>query len=231
VNKLGVISTEDGSSSLINLDLNETYHSIHGAIQESRHVFIEKGLKHWNSHSQKKEISILEIGFGTGLNALLTLLETKNNDLKIYYEGIEAFPLQMETIAQLNYPESLKSEESKIIFNQLHQADCNTTQLVTPHFQLHKRSIKIQEGELEKEKFDLIYFDAFAPNKQPEMWELIILEKIVEAMKPQAVFVTYCAKGQLKRDLVSLGLSVEKISGPPGKREMIRAIKKSRQEQ
>jgi tRNA U34 5-methylaminomethyl-2-thiouridine-forming methyltransferase MnmC len=212
VSKLGVILTEDGSSSLINLDLNETYHSIHGAIQESQHVFIESGLKHWLSHSQKKEISVLEIGFGTGLNALLTSLEAKNDDLKIYYEGIEAFPLSMETIAQLNYPELLKSEESKIIFNQLHEGGWNETQLVAPNFQLHKRAIKIQEGELEKEKFDL-------------MWELIILKKITDAMKLQAVFVTYCAKGQLKRDLVSLGLTVEKIPGPPGKREMIRASK------
>jgi tRNA U34 5-methylaminomethyl-2-thiouridine-forming methyltransferase MnmC len=225
VSKLGVILTEDGSSSLINLDLNETYHSIHGAIQESQHVFIESGLRHWLSHSQKKEISILEIGFGTGLNALLTSLEAKNDDLKIYYEGIEAFPLLMETIAQLNYPELLKSEESKIIFNQLHEGGWNETQLVAPNFQLHKRAIKIQEGELLKEKYDLIYFDAFAPSKQPEMWELIILKKITDAMKPQAVFVTYCAKGQLKRDLISLGLSVEKIPGPPGKREMIRASK------
>jgi tRNA U34 5-methylaminomethyl-2-thiouridine-forming methyltransferase MnmC len=225
VSKLEIITTKDGSSSLSNLDLNETYHSTHGALQESQHVFIESGLKYLLPQSQKKEISILEIGFGTGLNALLTSLEAKNNDLKIYYEGIEAFPLPMETIAQLNYPELLKSEESKIIFNQLHQAHWNTTQLISSNFQLHKRAIKVQEIGLPKDKFDLIYFDAFAPSKQPEMWEPAILKKIMATMKPKAVFVTYCAKGQLKRDLVSMGLTVEKISGPPGKREMIRATK------
>ncbi len=226
MNRVEIISTEDGSSSLINLDLNETYHSIHGAIQESQHVFIESGLNHLLQHSQEKEISILEIGFGTGLNAFLTLLAAKDLNIKVYYEGIEAFPLPMETIAQLNYPNLLKSEESKIVFNSLHQTDWNQTQVITPDFHLRKRNVKIQEAEFEKEKFDLIYFDAFAPSKQPEMWERSILQKVTEAMKPQGIFVTYSAKGQLKRDLVSLGLSVEKIPGPLGKREMIRAMVK-----
>jgi tRNA U34 5-methylaminomethyl-2-thiouridine-forming methyltransferase MnmC len=225
VNRVEIISTEDGSSSLINLDLNETYHSIHGAIQESRHVFIESGLKSLLQLSQAKEISILEIGFGTGLNALLTLLAAKDLNIKVYYEGIEAFPLPMETVAQLNYPDLLKSEESKIVFNSLHQTYWNQTQMITPNFHLRKCNIKIQEAKFEKGKFDLIYFDAFAPSKQPEMWEWSILQKVTEAMKPQGIFITYSAKGQLKRDLVSLGLSVEKIAGPPGKREMMRATK------
>jgi tRNA U34 5-methylaminomethyl-2-thiouridine-forming methyltransferase MnmC len=223
VNRIEIISTEDGSSSLINLDLNETYHSIHGAIQESQHVFIESGLKYLLQHSQAKKTSILEIGFGTGLNALLTLLATKDLNIKVYYEGIEAFPLPMETVAQLNYPDLLKSEESKTIFDLIHQTDWDKAQIITPDFHLRKRNLKIQEAGLEKEKFDLIYFDAFAPSKQPEMWERSILQKVTEAMKPQGIFITYSAKGQLKRDLVSLGLSVEKIAGPPGKREMIRA--------
>jgi tRNA U34 5-methylaminomethyl-2-thiouridine-forming methyltransferase MnmC len=226
VNRIEIISTEDGSSSLINLDLNETYHSIHGAIQESQHVFIESGLKYLLQHSQAKKTSILEIGFGTGLNALLTLLATKDLNIKIYYEGIEAFPLPAETVAQLNYPDLLKSEESRIIFDSLHQADWNTAQLITTNFHLRKCNIKIQVAEFEKQKFDLIYFDAFAPSKQPEMWERSILQKVTGAMMPQGIFVTYSAKGQLKRDLVSLGLSVKKIPGPPGKREMIRATMK-----
>jgi tRNA U34 5-methylaminomethyl-2-thiouridine-forming methyltransferase MnmC len=225
VSRIEVITTKDGSSSLLNLDLNETYHSTHGAIQESRHVFIENGLNHLIARSIKREISILEIGFGTGLNALLTLLATRNREIGIYYEGIEAFPLSMETIAALNYPELLKSEGSKVIFNQLHKASWQTTQSVSPNFDLHKREAKIQEADLGVERFDLIYFDAFAPSKQPEMWEVAVLKKIMDAMNPEAVFVTYCAKGQLKRDLISLGLMVEKIPGPPGKREMIRAVK------
>jgi tRNA U34 5-methylaminomethyl-2-thiouridine-forming methyltransferase MnmC len=222
-NGLQILPTADGSTTLLNQSLNETYHSIHGAIQESQHVFIESGLNPLLQHSQAKQISILEIGFGTGLNALLTLLATKDLNIKVYYEGIEAFPLPMETVAQLNYPDLLKSEESKIVFNSLHQTDWNKTQTITPNFHLRKRNVKIQEVDFEKEKFDLIYFDAFAPSKQPEMWERSILQKVTEAMKPQGIFITYSAKGQLKRDLVSLGLSVEKIAGPPGKREMIRA--------
>jgi tRNA U34 5-methylaminomethyl-2-thiouridine-forming methyltransferase MnmC len=224
-NDLQILSTADGSTTLLNQSLNETYHSIHGAIQESQHVFIESGLKYLLQHSQAKKISILEIGFGTGLNALLTLLATKDLSIKIYYEGIEAFPLPMETVTLLNYPDLLKSKESKIVFNSLHQAHWNQTQMITPNFHLRKCNIKIQEVDFEKEKVDLIYFDAFAPSKQPEMWERSILQKVTEAMKPQGIFVTYSAKGQLKRDLVSLGLSVEKIAGPLGKREMIRASK------
>jgi tRNA U34 5-methylaminomethyl-2-thiouridine-forming methyltransferase MnmC len=224
-NGLQILSTADGSSSLINLDLNETYHSIHGAIQESQHVFIESGLSYLHQHSQAKEISILEIGFGTGLNVLLTLLATKDLNIKIYYEGIEAFPLPKETVALLNYPDLLKSEGSKNIFDHLHQTDWNEKQMISLRFHLCKRNVKIQDANFEKEKFDLIYFDAFAPSKQPEMWERGVLQKVTEAMKPQGIFVTYSAKGQLKRDLISLGLLVEKIAGPPGKREMIRAIK------
>jgi tRNA U34 5-methylaminomethyl-2-thiouridine-forming methyltransferase MnmC len=220
-----VMNTADGSTTLLNAQLNETYHSKHGAIQESQHVFIESGLSYLLQHSRAKEISILELGFGTGLNALLTSLAIKGLNVKIYYEGIEAFPLPMGTVAQLNYPDLLKSEESKIIFNSLHQTEWSKTEMITPDFHLRKRDLRIQDVEFEKEKFDLVYFDAFSPGKQPELWGWSILQKVTEAMKPQGIFVTYSAKGQLKRDLVSLGLSVEKIPGPPGKREMIRAIK------
>ena len=221
---LEVIQTEDGSSSLLNVNLNETYHSIYGAIQESRHVFIESGLNYLLQRSQIKSISILEIGFGTGLNALLTALSAEKMNLKIAYETVEAFPLSVATIAQLNYPDKLNSEEAKPIFSQLH-SEWNKHQIISKNFALLKREVKLQEADFVKEKFDLVYFDAFAPDKQPEMWGRDVLQKVADAMKPQAVFVTYSAKGQLKRDLVSLGLSVEKIPGPPGKREMIRAVK------
>jgi tRNA U34 5-methylaminomethyl-2-thiouridine-forming methyltransferase MnmC len=222
-----IIQTEDGSSSLLNVDLNETYHSIHGAIQESQHVFIEAGLNYLIHRSAQKSISILEVGFGTGLNALLTALIATKKNVKIEYETLEAFPLSQETISLLNYPLQLNTNatEAASIFNSLHQTEWNKAQMISPSFSLLKRDLKIQAAEFGKEKFDLVYFDAFAPDKQPEMWELPVLRKIVEAMKPQAVFVTYSAKGQLKRDLISLGLFVEKIPGPPGKREMIRARK------
>jgi tRNA U34 5-methylaminomethyl-2-thiouridine-forming methyltransferase MnmC len=220
-----IIQTEDGSSSLFNVDLNETYHSIHGAIQESQHVFIESGLNYLLQHSQTKNISILEIGFGTGLNALLTALTSEKMNVEIDYETIEAFPLSQETVDLLNYPDQLNSKEAVSIFKRLHQTEWNKPQMISPNFNLLKREEKMQEANFAKEKFDLVYFDAFAPDKQPEMWERVMLQKVTEAMKPQAVFVTYSAKGQLKRDLISLGLVVQKIHGPPGKREMIRAVK------
>lgn len=225
MNLLKVIQTEDGSSSLLNVDLNETYHSVHGAIQESQHVFIESGLNHLLHHSLQKSISILEIGFGTGLNALLTALIAAREHVKIEYEALETFPLSQETVSLLNYPLQLNVEEAAFIFDSLHQSEWNKPQRISSHFSLLKRDLKIQNADFGKQKFDLVYFDAFAPDKQPEMWELPVLQKVAEAMKPQGVFVTYSAKGQLKRDLVSLGLSIEKIPGPPGKREMIRATK------
>lgn len=225
MDSLKVIQTKDGSTSLLNVDLNEAYHSIHGAIQESQHVFIESGLNYLLHRFPQKSISVLEIGFGTGLNALLTALVAENKDVKIEYETLEAFPLSLATIAHLNYPDKLNSVEAQTVFNNLHQSKWNKSKPISPNFNLLKRDLKIQTAELEKGKFDLVYFDAFAPDKQHEMWGLPVLRKVTEAMRSKAVFVTYSAKGQLKRDLVSLGLSVEKIPGPPGKREMIRATK------
>ncbi len=225
MNSLRLIETKDGSHSLYNAELNETYHSIHGAIQESKHVFIENGLKYLIHHSQPKNISILEIGFGTGLNALLTALMVEERSLKIEYESVEAFPLSMATIAQLNYPDRFNSSEAKITFNAIHQTEWNKPQGISSNFNLLKRDLKIQDADLGEQKFDLVYFDAFAPDKQPEIWKLPILKKVADALNSNGIFVTYSAKGQLKRDLISLGLSVEKIPGPPGKREMIRAVK------
>lgn len=222
MDNLRIIQTEDGSSSLMHTGLNETYHSIHGAIQESRHVFIEAGLNKLLLNSRINNISVLEVGFGTGLNALLTLLMTKSQGVQVTYTAIETFPLSLEILSLLNYSSVL---EATIEFQSIHQGDWNVLAQITENFFLEKQNRKIQDAVFEKRSFDLIYFDAFAPSKQPEMWELPILKKIVEAMKPNGIFVTYSAKGQLKRDLVSLGLSVEKIPGPTGKREMIRAIK------
>lgn len=216
-----LIQTEDGSSSLINLGLNETYHSTHGAIQESKHVFIESGLKPFLV-SEKNELSILEIGFGTGLNVLLTVLAAQQYSTKIYYEAVEAFPLENGIITTLNYPQLLQAET---LFQEIHQSHWNEVEKIADNFKLNKRATKLEEAVFEYEKFDLIYFDAFAPAKQPEMWELKVLTKITSAMKPNGIFVTYCAKGQVRRDLISLGLTVEKLPGPPGKREMIRAKK------
>ena len=225
MDELIVIHTEDGSTSLFHSGLEETYHSVHGAIQESQHVFIEAGLHHWLRVSKRQTISILEIGFGTGLNALLTALAAEKVGVEIEYQTIEAFPLTMEMVTLLNYPVIIGTDNAKSVFENLHQADWNQPKKLSPYFDFLKRDLRLQEADFSNETFDLIFFDAFGPDKQPDMWQRSNLVKMARAMKPQGVFVTYSAKGQLKRDLVSLGLLVEKIPGPPGKREMIRATK------
>ncbi len=225
MDELIVIHTEDGSTSLFHNGLQETYHSVHGAIQESQHVFMEAGLHHWLQVSNRQTISVLEIGFGTGLNALLTALAAEKVDVEIEYETIEAFPLRMETVNLLNYPAIIGKGNATSIFESLHQSEWNKPKKISPNFNFLKRDLKLQETDFACEKFDLIFFDAFGPDKQPDMWERSNLLKLTQAIKPQGVFVTYSAKGQLKRDLVALGLLVEKIPGPPGKREMIRATK------
>jgi tRNA U34 5-methylaminomethyl-2-thiouridine-forming methyltransferase MnmC len=222
MSSLKIITTKDGSHSLLNEQLNETYHSIHGAIQESNHVFIEHGLGFVQENSNAPTINILEVGFGTGLNALLTLQHALIHNITIRYTSLEAFPVEEDIWSKLNYAES---SESKNWFQKLHQANWNQWTEISPTFQLRKVHTTLQEVALETSHFDLIYFDAFAPNKQPEMWEVTMLNKVVAAMKPKGVFVTYCAKGQLKRDLQSLQLIVESLQGPPGKREMVRAQK------
>ncbi len=221
---LNLIKTGDGSNSLLNSELDETYHSRHGAIQESIHVFIKNGLKFWFGNNQAKEISILEVGFGTGLNALLTLQESRKEEKKFHYTTLEAFPVATELIDQLNYAQQLDFDSAHQFFQNIHKCEWNAHVVITGNFIFEKRKGKIQEMDLSNSFHDIIYFDAFAPAKQPEMWELPVLEKAVRSLKPNGIFVTYCAQGQLKRNLKSLGLSVESLPGPPGKREMVRAI-------
>lgn len=215
-----LIVTGDGSHTLLNEALDETYHSRHGAIQESMHVFIEQGLKFLLKEQKPGPISILEVGFGTGLNALLTLTESIKNELAIAYTSLETYPLGQELWKNLNYP------DPDYLFNELHKAEWHKWVEITDHFKLLKLEKSLQHTELEPEQFDLIYYDAFAPNKQPEMWEQPVLNKVIKTLKSRGAFITYCAKGQLKRDLKSLGLIVESLPGPPGKREMVRAIKR-----
>lgn len=217
--------TGDGSHSLLHEHLDETYHSRHGAVQESQHVFIQHGLLHFLERHPTEKIKILEVGFGTGLNALLTLQQSQLLNQCIEYASLEAFPVAEHLAMQLNYPELTALPDGTALFQQLHSSPWNTLEKITLYFHIKKMEGKIQQLELPQNYFDIIFFDAFAPNKQPDMWELSVLTKVVEAMKSNAVFVTYCAKGQLKRDLKSLGLMVESLPGPPGKREMIRARK------
>jgi tRNA U34 5-methylaminomethyl-2-thiouridine-forming methyltransferase MnmC len=218
-----IIVTKDGSHSLLHKELNETYHSVHGAIQESKYVFIEKGLQHWLDLNDHRNASILEIGFGTGLNALLTLLEATSRQNKISYATIEAHPLAKEVWSKLNYASTLGGADH---FEALHALSWDAEHEVLPTFLFKKYYTSLQSVNLLPESFDIIYFDAFAPAKQPDMWTFEMLEKVEKAMKSNGVFVTYCAKGQLKRDLRSLGFEVETLPGPPGKKEMTRALKK-----
>jgi len=224
-----IVTTTDGSHSIFIPDLNEHYHSIHGAIQESRHVFIEAGLKY--IPSSPNAISVLEIGFGTGLNALLTILESQNSNLKIIYTSIEAFPLSDEIVRQLNYASELKQDANTYkvdlqnSFDTMHQSEWGKEILISENFNFKKIQKTLQETELKDQEFDLIYFDAFGPPVQPEMWTEEIFSKIFSATKPHGILVTYCAKGEVKRTLKKVGFQIQNLPGPPGKREMIRAVK------
>jgi tRNA U34 5-methylaminomethyl-2-thiouridine-forming methyltransferase MnmC len=224
-----LITTADGSHSLYVNDLDEHYHSIHGAIQESKHVFIETGLKHQYSKSNAS-LNILEIGFGTGLNAILTLLEAKKMNLSINYTSLEAFPLEKKLVNELNYIshicESENSDEQELrdTFNQLHDCEWEKEIKIKNYFTLLKIKNKLQDVTFNS-KFDLIYFDAFGPRVQPEMWTESLFMKILAATNEQGCLVTYCAKGEVKRTLKKVGFVVETLPGPPRKREMVRGTK------
>ncbi len=219
-----IIITGDGSHTIFVPELDETYHSAHGAVQESRHVFIEAGLDFYVKNSSAKTVRIFEVGFGTGLNALLTALYARNHIISIRYAGIEAYPLQRDEWSALNYPGAVAAPGAYELFQKIHEAPWDENYEISSFFMLKKINGMIAEYEA-GEKYDICYFDAFAPSKQPEMWDMKILEKIHGLLAPGGVFVTYSARGQLKRDLRSLGMEVAALPGPPGKKEMVRAVK------
>ncbi len=225
---LKIIDTGDGSHTLINLSLDETYHSRHGALQESRHVFIRHGLQHrlqW--HGGQGQISIFEMGLGTGLNLILTIEQAlQSPDIKFAYTSLEAYPLSWDIVQRLNYCALLGKSELNKYFEEVHQLPWDHFVEVLPNFKLKKKALKLEAYSAEDNSFDLIYYDAFAPGKQPELWTKPVMAKLSAMLKPEGVFVTYSAKGQLKRDLKALGLTLETLEGPPGKAEMIRAEKR-----
>lgn len=223
MSELKIIVTEDGSHSLYNADLNETYHSFHGAVQESKHVFIKEGLDYLKIGQGLERINVLEVGFGTGLNAILTSEWAAENQVKINFTTLEPFPLQEAIFTQLNYAQFFINPEIQEDFLRLHYAEWEQNFQLNFYFSILKTESKLQEF-ISKDKYDIIFFDAFAPNKQAEMWGLKTLEKTVGYLTKGGVLVTYCAKGQLKRDLAGLGLEVATLPGPPGKKEMVRAI-------
>ncbi|MCU0438857.1 MAG: tRNA (5-methylaminomethyl-2-thiouridine)(34)-methyltransferase MnmD [Raineya sp.] len=220
-----IFETKDGSKTLLNTALNETYHSRFGAIQESIHVFIEAGLNTYlKQFPDNESIHILEVGFGTGLNAILTLQAVLNTPYKVYYETLETYPLSLEQVEELNYIEQIGDHLLNDYFKKMHTCNWDEPVEIHPNFTICKKKQPLETYHSEKD-FHIIYFDAFAPNVQPELWTLEALQNSTQKLIENGIFVTYCAKGQLKRDLKSLHLQVESLSGPPGKREMTRGIK------
>lgn len=219
-----IITTSDGSTTIHLPEWNESYHSRHGAIQESKHVFINTGLKHWLNQTKTMPVNILEIGFGTGLNCFLTVLESSKRNSSIDYTGVEAYPITEEEIKQLNYCSTVEYNENKLIFENIHQAKWNEDTPITPQFKLFKRLDKIENIE-DTNRYDIIYFDAFGAQVQPELWTETIFKKMHNALKSGGILVTYAAKGSVRRSMQAAGFQTERLPGPPGKREMLRATK------
>jgi tRNA U34 5-methylaminomethyl-2-thiouridine-forming methyltransferase MnmC len=217
-----LLLTSDGSHTILSARYGVSYHSRFGAVQESRHIFIDAAL-HYKALAQSS-LSILEMGLGTGLNALLTLQESRRKGLQIRYTGVEAYPVQPEQYRQLNFIEMLQTPELEAPFRLIHEGPWGEPVELDEHFSFTKWKCLFEEFEPEP-VYDIVYFDAFAPNAQPELWEIPVLEKMYRALLPGGVLTTYCAKGSVKRNLKSLGFVVESLEGPPGKREMTRAIK------
>lgn len=230
-----VVITADGSSTIHLPEWDEQYHSKHGAIQEAYHVFIKHGLHHYHEEAMacsndinKKEvdnqINILEIGFGTGLNAFITLLESQELNLNINYVGVEGYPISNDEILQLNYSNQLDTKGKTSLFKKMHEVNWEKPSMISSSFSLTKQN-KFFSEIADVNIYNLIYFDAFGARVQPELWTEIIFKKMYDALKEQGVLVTYAAKGSVRRAMQAVGFLVEKLPGPPGKREMLRATK------
>ena len=219
-----IITTEDGSTTIHLEEWNEQYHSTHGAIQEAMHVYLQTGLHHLQNTFNPDQIHILEIGFGTGLNAFITYLEAQKNKLDTTYHGVEAYPVASAEITQLNYISELNAEDEKEVFDKMHVCEWGKETILSENFKLLKRQQFFDQIE-DKEKFNLIYFDAFGAHVQPELWTVSIFQKMYTALQNESVLVTYSAKGSVRRAMQEVGFKVERLPGPPGKREMLRATK------
>ena len=219
-----IVLTADGSSSVFSEDVNQHYHSHFGALQESNHVFIDAGFCS-DILSDLETVSILEIGFGTGLNAFLTYFKAKELQKKVYYETLELFPLRKQEVEQLNYPSLLNYSDAKEVFTALHDVSFNKKHKISEDFTLLKRQISAINASYTSNHFDLVYFDTFSPEVQSELWRKEVFKPIYQSMKKNSILLTYCTKGIVKRVLTELGFQIEKLSGPVGKREILRGMK------
>lgn len=219
--KREIVTTSDGSKTIRIIELDENYHSTHGALQEANHVFIKYGL---NECLNRDELVIFEMGFGTGLNAFLTAVNASENKLNVQYHGVEAFPVSKVELDALGYIDLL-GDKHKSIYEKIHAVEWNSLQEITSFFHLNKIEGKLENIYLEDQFFDIIYYDAFGPRAQEEMWSVELFEKMYKSLKPNGFLVTYCAKGQVKRNMKSVGFTIEALPGPPGKREMTRGWK------
>jgi len=218
--KKEVVITSDGSTSIFLPDWNESYHSKHGAIQEANHVFIENGFDKLKGSS----LQILEIGFGTGLNALLTLNKSIQQNKQVYYTGIEAYPVSDEIVNTLNYSELLEPDEKEPFFKKIHAAQWDHFVKIHPMFHLKKKNIFFHEID-DSNLYDIIYFDAFGFRVQPELWSEEIFKIMFNALKKDGLLLTYACRSPIKKTMETSGFTTEKLPGPPGKREMLRATK------
>ena len=230
-NTVKILKTADGSHTLVNESLDESYHSRHGALQESEHVFIKNGLDHVLKKTKEGEsVHIFEMGMGTGLNLILSIRQSlEHPNIQFYYTTLEAYPLPWEIAEPLNYVSMLENESLTKYFKLIHLSQWDELHQLLPNFSLEKHVLKLEDYNPPQNAYSLVFYDAFAPNKQPELWTYQVIERIVSMLTVNGVFVTYSARGQLKRDLKALGLEVESLPGPPGKAEMTRATKSDEQ--
>lgn len=228
-NSIEILTTDDGSHTLLNKHLEEPYHSTFGAIQESKHLFLNHGWEHLKNHTGPA--TVFEVGLGTGLNALLTAIKAKEEQRKILYASLEKTPLPESIWKQLNYPVLLTSENhskpsiSKL-FNLIHQVKWESVQPLSPWFQIFKKQGDVTNFTIPEMQFDIIYFDAFGPEVQPSLWSETVFRKMHQLLKNPGLLITYSCKGTVKRNLKTVGFVLEKIPGPPGKRECLRAWKR-----
>lgn len=216
-----IVNTADGSKTIYLKELDEQYHSLNGAFTESGHVYIQSGF----NFCKEQNPGVLEIGFGTGLNCLLTAMEAEKQKRNTIYFTIEKYPVAEKIIRQLNYG-SLISPDAEKVFQKIHTCSWGKTEQVSRYFQLCKLQADITADALNKvQECNVAYFDAFGPDKQPEMWTMAVFGKVFEKLKPNGIFVTYSAKGVVRRQLTATGLIMERLPGPPGKKEMLRGIK------